>query len=260
MYHSTELHRISLHVVENDTKARAFCGPTAVAAITGQPISVVRDACRMARHGSDWPTKFQRAPRVKGMMNNELATALRILGFVGRWIRVSCNPTSAAWLEMRTAEQRSKPCVINVTRHYVTVSGYEFVDTFTKGEIVDVDEAPGRRKRVQHVFIVSGQIAPLPVVSKQPAVRSPGQCVRTRYYADFAKYARSLGTTYQKEKGDDELEIRLKDGRRLFVTHSLLPDDWCNAQRHLEDFVATPDPDPAYFEELGEEAWGSLWV
>jgi len=150
MFHSTELHRVGLHVVENDTKAKAFCGPTAIAAITGQPISVVRDACRMARHGADWPTKFLRAPNVKGMVNRELETALRTLGYVGRWMHVPGNPTFAAWLENRTGEQRCKPCVVNVTRHYVTVSGYEFVDTFTKGEIVDVYEAPGRRKRVQH--------------------------------------------------------------------------------------------------------------
>lgn len=259
MYHSTELHRVGLHVVENDTKAKAFCGPTAIAAITGQPISVVRDACRMARHGADWPTKFQRAPNVKGMFNRELEIALRTLGYIGRWVQVQGRPTLAAWLDSRTAEQRRSPCVVNVTGHYVTVSGYEFVDTFTKGEIVDVDEAPRRRKRVQHVFVVSGRIAPSPVVSKQPAVKSPAQRVRTRYYADFAKYARSLGATYHKKRGDDELEIRLEDGRRLFVTHSLVPDDWGNAQRHLEDFVATPVPDPAHFEELGEDAWGSLW-
>lgn len=263
--HPTDLYRRTLYCVENDTKAKAFCGPTAIAAITGQPISIVRDACRMARYGATWPTSLQRAPNVWGVSNKVLEKALRILGYVGRWDKVDGNPTLASWLDNRTAEQRHRLCVVNVTRHYVAVAGYEFVDTFTRGGVVDIDEAPHRRKRVKRAFVVTGRVPPSPVVSKRPvvkapAVRSPVARASRRYYADFVKYARSVGATYRKERGDDELEIRLKSGSSLFVTHSVLPDDWANAQAQLEDFLSTAAPDPDRFDDLGDGAWGARFI
>ncbi len=54
-----------LHDVVNDTKNRAFCGPMAVAAITGEPVSRVRDAFRLVRHGAGW-TEYDRAPSITG--------------------------------------------------------------------------------------------------------------------------------------------------------------------------------------------------
>ncbi|WP_421927165.1 hypothetical protein [Neoaquamicrobium sediminum] len=260
MYHSTELHRMHLHFVENDTSSRAFCGPTALAALTGQPISVVRDACRMARHGNDWPARLPRAPRVRGVSNVVLEKALRLLGFTGRWVRVAGNPTLAAWLERRTREERYRPCIVNVTGHYVTVSGYEFVDTFTRGKVVDVGEAPGRRKRVQRVFIVTAKVTPTPIVTKKPAPRTPRPRGASSDYRAFVSYARSVGATYRKERGSDELEILCRGGRSLWVTHSLLPDDWGNAQMQLENFLATPEPDPDLFNDHGGGQWWALTV
>lgn len=266
MYQSTNLHRLTLHFVENDTKAKAFCGPTAIAAVTGKSISIIRDACRMAPHDSNWPARFLRAPNVRGITNRELETVLNTLGYIGRWVEAPGRPTLAAWLDNRNAEQRGNPCIVNVTGHYVAVGGYMFVDTFTKGQVVEIDEAPRRRKRVQRVFIVTGQVAPSAVVSKQPAARvkmankAPWECARCRDYADFARYARSVGATWHKERGDDELEIRLADGRRLRVVHSVLPDDWGNAQRQLEDFLSTAEPDPDRFEDDGDGEWYALFV
>ncbi len=258
--HPTPINCRTLHCLENDTKAIAFCGPTAIAAITGQPFSVVRNACRMARHGANWPARLQRAPNVRGVSNKVLEEALRILGYVGRWENVDGNPTLAAWLDNRTAELRRNPCVVNVTGHYVTVAGYEFVDTFTKGVVVDIDEAPRRRKRVKRVFIVTGQVPPTPVVSKQPAVKTPLARARSRYYSDFVKYTRSVGATYRKQRGGDELEIRLKNGCRLFITHTLLPDDWANAQNQLEDFLSAPTPDPERFDRRSNGDWDALYI
>ena len=74
------------------------------------------------------------------------------------------------------------------------------------------------------------------------------------------KYARSIGASWHKERGNDELEIRLKDGRRLTVTHSVLPDDWRNAKIQLGDFLSTPTPDPDRFEDLGNNEWDALFV
>ncbi|RVP95803.1 hypothetical protein [Sinorhizobium meliloti] len=147
-----------LFTVINDTRSRAWCGPTAVAAITGAPVSVVRDCLRLARFGSHWVDR-PRSPPIMGTRDHEVEHAMRSLGFHGHWQTVPGNPTLAAFLESRQGLLRTHPTIIQVTRHYVAVSGWLFCDTFTKGEVVDADDAPGRRKRVKRVFIVTGRSA-----------------------------------------------------------------------------------------------------
>lgn len=260
MQHSTTLHLSTLLPVENNTKTKAFCGPTAIAAITGNPISVVRDACRMARHGENWPTRCPRAPRITGMTQGQVAAALKTLGVVGGWVAVPGKPTLAGWLDGRTTAEFRSIAIVRVTGHFVAVAGEQFVDTFTKGQVVHVDDAPRRRKRVTHVFIVTGRVPASPVVTKAPAQKAAKRQAN-RDYANFAKLARSVGATWKKERGDDELVIALPDGRRLFCTH-VYSGDWCNAEGHLEDFLATPEPDPDHFEPLDRKGkdWGSLYI
>lgn len=158
-----------LHDVVNDTKSRAFCGPTAVAAITGEKVSRVRDAYRLVRHGPGW-TNRSRAPAIMGAHDWETEKVLRLFGYVGTWHGVGGKPTLAAYLKGRTGLQRTHPCVVLVTRHYVAVSGWLFCDTFSKGLVVDADAAPRPRKRVQKVFVITGRIPPTAhIPSKTPA-------------------------------------------------------------------------------------------
>lgn len=142
----------------NDTKSRAFCGPTVVAAITGEPVSRVRDAFRFVRYGSAW-TSRRRSPPIMGTYTYEIQRVLRLFGYVGAWHKVGGRPTLAAYLNERTGLQRTHPCVVLVTGHYVAVSGWLFCDTFSEGQVVDADTAPGRRKRVKQVFVINERIA-----------------------------------------------------------------------------------------------------
>ncbi|MFI3905385.1 hypothetical protein [Ochrobactrum sp. S1502_03] len=146
--------------VHNDTRTRGFCGPTAVAAITGHPISLVKDAFRYARHGSGW-LNFDRAPAIMGTQNYEVETVMSVFGFAGQWQKIGGDPTLAAYLDNRFGFLRTHPTIICVTNHYVAVSGWEFCDTKSKGLVVDASEAPGRRKRVKEVFIVTGRTEPM---------------------------------------------------------------------------------------------------
>jgi hypothetical protein len=63
------------------------------------------------------------------------------------------GPTLAAWL--RTREDKAAVYVVNVTGHYVLVAGRKFVDTSTRGEWVNIGDAPHRRTRVENVWRVS---------------------------------------------------------------------------------------------------------
>ncbi|MFN6985238.1 MAG: hypothetical protein ACK4OI_10380 [Rhizobium oryzihabitans] len=164
-----------LHDVVNDTKSRAFCGPTAVAAITGEPISRVRDCYRLVRYGSDWVIR-RRSPPVMATRLAETEKVFRLLGFAVSWQKVTGKPTLAAYLENRADLQRTHPCAVRVTRHLVAVSGWVFCDTFSKGQVVDVDAAPGRRKRVTDVLVSTGRIPPAAHI---PTKASPVRSVRT---------------------------------------------------------------------------------
>lgn len=49
-----------------------------------------------------------------------------------------------------------------------------FCDTFSKGVVIDADNAPGRRKRVQKVFVITGRIRPAAhIPSKAPSPFQP---------------------------------------------------------------------------------------
>lgn len=239
-----------LHYVNKDTKARTYCGEMSIAALSGVPTSVARDALRMARHGRDWPSRVARSPTIKGVHDWELEKALYFLGFVGHWVNVRHAPTLAAWLNSRTRFERDRPCIVVVRNHYVAIAGHTFADTSTKGHVVEIDEAPHRRKRVMRIFIVTGRVAPTAIVSKHPAPR-----ISDYLYRDFVKFARRQGATWHKERGDENLTIRLRDGRTLIAWHWVLPDDWCTAQRQLEDFLSSATPAPDRFEQSGENEW-----
>lgn len=156
---TSELASWPLRDVVNDTKSRAFCGPTAVASITRQPISVVRNAFRLARYGEAW-LKFRQSPPIMGVRLEEVEDVLGLFGFGGSWKRVYPAQSLAAWLESREGEARINPVMVHVTGHLVAVRGWEFCDTASKGLVVDANEAPGRRKTVRDVFVIDRMSAP----------------------------------------------------------------------------------------------------
>ncbi|MGW9232517.1 hypothetical protein ACWGPT_16785 [Pseudorhizobium sp. NPDC055634] len=179
-----------LHDIVNDTKSRAFCGPTAVAAITGEPISRVRDCYRLVRYGSGWVNR-RRAPPIMGTRLVETEKVLRLLGFAVSWQKVADAPTLAAYLDNRTGMQRTYPCVVRVTGHLVAVSGWLFCDTFSKGQVVDADTAPGRRKRVTDVLVITGRIPPAPhIPTKAAPVRAVGSLAGLGFVTDMSATSR----------------------------------------------------------------------
>lgn len=146
-----------MHPVCNDTGSRAFCGPTVLAGITGQPISVVKNAIRRGRYGDRYDTMHRRPP-IMGTGLSELKRALELLGFElfkhGRYYSRPQRPTLARWFKTRSDDERQHYVIVNVTHHWVLVKGNMFLDTFSKGEPVRIGKAPGRRKRVVQTYLV----------------------------------------------------------------------------------------------------------
>lgn len=90
----------------------------------------------------------------------EIQSVLRMLGFTGLWHTIEGSPTFAAYMEGRKGNMRTHPCVVTVTGHFVAVSGSQFCDTFSKGKVIEADDAKGRRKRVSRVFVITGRVEP----------------------------------------------------------------------------------------------------
>lgn len=221
-----------LHDVVNDTKSRAFCGPTAVASITGEKVSRVRDAYRLVRHGPGWPN-LPRAPAIMRAPLSETEQVLRLFGYVGVWHEVAGRPTLAAYLKGRTGVERTHPCVVLVTRHYVAVSGWLFCDTFSKGLVVDADAAPQPRKRVQKVFVITGRIPPAAhIPSKAPSPFQPRD-----------KAARNLDQLLRKaikaETGGERVKIT-SDGDVHIRTSRYSDWDWIGGIENVQQSLLEP--------------------
>ena len=175
----------ALSRLENDTAGHGYCGPTAISFITGKPLSAALDAIRSERGQTTSANRpkgpgFRLAP-VHGTYPQEVLRALAAMGWKatrvpldrktpkqwsvslddfakGRLIPDSVKrtgPTLAAFLRTRPPELMNAYLLIEVTRHFVVVKGRKFADTKTNGEPVFISKAPGRRKRVKAVWVVT---------------------------------------------------------------------------------------------------------
>lgn len=119
-----------LHTPNYDVRTRAFCGPTAMSAVTGQPISLIRDVLRSFRG-----TKSNgHARAIMGVGNKELLAAMSMLGW--RVIDESGdtdnrdNPMDVYRLGNFLDDHQDRgPYIVCVTGHYYAVGGGEICDT-----------------------------------------------------------------------------------------------------------------------------------
>lgn len=134
-----------------------YCGPTAIAILTGEPISRIEKMIRRRRRGGFRNSAGCKMP-IKGTYNWEVIAVLKTLGCrVEEVKRVSgetlsnlvteCLPSTGAYL-------------VNVTGHFMVASGGMIADTTHKTPISVVDY---RRKsrRVQQVWKVVAKPRPV---------------------------------------------------------------------------------------------------
>jgi hypothetical protein len=99
------------------SQTTAYCGPTAMAAVTGEPISVIEDAIRRA--------SGKIAKPVRGVNHKHLLAAMELLG----WHVVEEGGESVRYTLDAFAKDHGHdgPFIVAVTDHYVAIS--EFCDT-----------------------------------------------------------------------------------------------------------------------------------
>lgn len=172
--------------VVKDTRSRLYPGTVVIASLTGVTVSQAADAIRQVRYGASW-LDFSYTPPVKWVSAHEIEQALRLLGYVGQWRWFSDQPTLAAYLKSRTGVERDHPSVVFLSTHAVAVSGGVFCDVFSRGVVIDIDDAKGRRKKVSRVLVLTKRIAPSKIASRTPAPKKGASSKLDRLFHEAIK-------------------------------------------------------------------------
>jgi hypothetical protein len=144
---------MALHTPNYDIRGGAYCGPTAIAAITGQPISVIREVIR-----TQIGTKANgHAMPVMGVSNKDLLATMATLGW--RVIAESGDAENESnrrdifrfgdFLDYVQMHEHAGPYIVNVTGHYYAVDSDEICDTHLQIPIEIHRFKRGRRRWVK---------------------------------------------------------------------------------------------------------------
>ncbi|WKL22243.1 hypothetical protein QYR00_17125 [Agrobacterium tumefaciens] len=175
-----------LYDVVKDTRSRLYSGTVVIASVAGVTVSQAADAIRQVRYGAGW-LDFSYTPPIRHTRGDEIEQALRLLGYVGHWRWLHHKPTLAAYLKSRTGVERDHPSVVFLSTHAVAVNGGVFCDVLSGGVVIDIDDAKGRRKKVNRVFVVTDRIAPSKIASRTPAPKKGASSKLDRLFHEAIK-------------------------------------------------------------------------
>jgi hypothetical protein len=169
-----------------DTKSRLYPGPAVIASITGVTVTQAADAIRQVRYGACW-LDFAYTPPIRHTRSDEIEEGLGLLGYVGHWRTPSDQPTLAAYLKDRNGMERDHPCVVFLSTHPIAVSGGVCCDIFSDGVVIDIDDAKGRRKKVNRVLVLTKRVAPSKIASRTPAPKTGASSKLDRLFREAIK-------------------------------------------------------------------------
>lgn len=160
-----------LHTPIYDVRGMPYCGPTAIAAVTGEPVSIIRDIIRS--HVGRTKSNGHAMP-VIGVSNAVMLKTMSTLGWHvikagGSFSRRArqqvirdtddiyedvITPTRDVFrlgdfLDTIQMNEQAGPYIVNVTRHYYAVDQDEICDTHTRIPLDVHRFNRGRRRWVQ---------------------------------------------------------------------------------------------------------------
>lgn len=229
--------RVTLKSIVHDRATTLWCGPAVLAAISGQPTSAIH---RVLQGVTGRAT-------IKGVYNQELCKAALKLGHqltalpsneVMAFPAMTCL-TLAQWTRQNAALLAQHTVIIQVTGHYVAVSGRTFVDSHTKAP-VSLKRAPHRRCRVQSVYLVrkvEGAVVEIPApapkrVDASRKERTEAKALAAQHGISIEPYENGVGEfwVYPPPGLDSE------DKDRNYSDH--LAYDWSDVLERVKGYVA----------------------
>lgn len=138
-----------LHQVNKDTEERGYCGPFAVASVTGEPLSKVIAAFKLVQHGPHW-TRRKKTFKVVGTSSWQLIKVLKHLGYKASVAEVTNKepPTLKKWAETLIGAKGEKTFIVSSNWHWVAVEGGRLCHSGTSGEVIALDKFPNQRMRI----------------------------------------------------------------------------------------------------------------
>lgn len=151
-------HGIARHKIDHDLDTLLWCGPAAVAALTGASTSEIRELIRDYREDGE--------ARVDGTVDPEIAYVFDQLGYDMRLVyfchapMYKMAPTFARWLRDMPRESHVGYLVGQradgrKAGHWCVVAGDWYLCSYSKAVWLPLDEAPRRRARIQSAYAIS---------------------------------------------------------------------------------------------------------
>lgn len=221
--------RVTLKPIIHDRATTLWCGPGALAILSGRPTSEIH---RVLQGVTGRKT-------IKGLWTGELCKAADKLGItLTRTASIQHEPTLAQWTRQNKALLASHTMLLQVSNHYVVVSGRQFVDNQNQTPI-PLSKAPGRRRRVKHVLLVSEHGRPVQIPTPAPKRVDASRKERTEAKALAALHGIPI-EPYENGVGEFWVYpppgLDSEDKDRAYGDH--LAYDWSDVLERVKGYVA----------------------
>lgn len=155
-----------------DVKHTPYCGPTAVAALTGVPLSRIEKMLRRSRKG--FKDRLGRKRQIKGTHSWEIK---RVLKGLGCKITQVPDPERTFGRFVRDTAHINATFLVNVTGHYMVTRKGLFCDNSHLAGPVPIDGYHRALRRVQHAWRIDAPAVPMYTVddpiAPPPRARKP---------------------------------------------------------------------------------------
>lgn len=173
-----------------------YCGPTSISCVTGVG---TKEICKVVRD------KFPWRKQVKGLFNKELLVTLDHFGVKYQQIKMTCC-TLRNWVDgyMR----KGTTYILNLTGHYVVVSGDEIVCTQFKGQRTPLSNSKYLRTQVLKAWMITSE----PKASAIPSTKRVVDPIKQKLKALCKEHDIELDDRdYRRSKGERMLWVYLSE-------------------------------------------------
>lgn len=142
-----------LHNVNIDRKGQVFCGPWAMAALTGLPITKVEEAIR-DQNFIDRVSRGGRRLPVRGTYPTEVLKALNQLGYRTVKVGIEHNGKTLKKAYELMKDFHNKSLLVMVKGHWMVIRRGVVTDTVVREPISLELMAKGRRRQFEQAYVV----------------------------------------------------------------------------------------------------------
>lgn len=143
-----------------DVKHKPYCGPTAIAALTGVPLARIEKMLRRVRR--NWSGTRRRNMPIKGTYNSEVLRVLQRLGCKFAEVK---NPERSFARFCDDTRYVPSAYLLNVPGHYMVTCQGLYCDNSTLQGPKPAEDYGKRTRRIKHVWQITAPATPMYTVN-----------------------------------------------------------------------------------------------